>query len=72
MLEPLVRGSNIKIEKIIVGILSGRGKEIADMRNLNVSCAYFIPNLKLWFNESAQYPFLGGDMVQIKTDWIKI
>lgn len=66
VLEPLVRGSNIKIEKIIVGILSGRGKEIADMRNLNVSCAYFIPNLKLWFNESAQYPFLGGDMVQIK------
>lgn len=64
VIEPLIEQANIDIEKIIVGILSGRGKEIMDINNIDVDCAYFIPNLKLWFNESSQYPFLGGDMVK--------
>lgn len=55
---------DIEISKLLVGILSGKGKEIAEIRNLNIDSAYFVPNLKLWFNESGQYPFLGGDMVR--------
>lgn len=63
IVEPQLRLQGIEISKLFVGILSGRGQEIAKIRNLDVDSAYFIPNLRLWFNESSQYPFLGGDMV---------
>ncbi|MGM0396207.1 MAG: cytidyltransferase [Bacillota bacterium] len=64
IVEPLLRKEGIEITKLFVGILSGKGKEIAQIRNLDVDYAYFVPNLRLWFNESSQYPFLGGDMVR--------
>lgn len=64
IVEPLLRKEGIAITKLLVGILSGSGKEIAEIRNLDVDSAYFVPNLRLWFNESGQYPFLGGDMVR--------
>lgn len=63
VIEPILREAKIEINKIIVGILTGRGKEIGKIKNIQVDSAYFVPNLKLWFNESAQYPFIGGDMV---------
>lgn len=63
VIEPILRMFDIKIKKVIVGILSGRGKEIGSIKNLDLDYAYFVPNLKLWFNESSQYPFIGGDMV---------
>ena len=63
VIEPILKNAQIEIAKIIVGILTGRGKEIGYIKNIQVDSAYFIPNLKLWFNESAQYPFIGGDMV---------
>jgi nicotinic acid mononucleotide adenylyltransferase len=61
--EPMFRRENIGIQKTIVGILSGRGKELMDVRNRDVDGAYFIPNLRIWFNENLMYPFLGGDTV---------
>jgi hypothetical protein len=64
IVEPLLRKEGIEIAKLFVGILSGKGKEIAQIMNLDVEYAYFVPNLRLWFNESSQYPFLGGDMVR--------
>ncbi|NLX60992.1 MAG: cytidyltransferase [Tissierellia bacterium] len=63
VIEPILRNNDIKIKKLVVGILTGRGKEIGHAKNIDVDTAYFIPNLKLWFNESAQYPFIGGDAV---------
>ncbi|HAE43573.1 MAG TPA: cytidyltransferase [Clostridiales bacterium] len=62
-IEPLFRKENIIIQKTIVGILSGRGKEIMDVKGRDVDGAYFIPNLRLWFNENLMYPFLGGDTI---------
>ncbi len=59
--SPLFRKENIPVEKIIVGILSGRGKELMDVRGREVDSAYFIPNLRIWFNENLLCPFLGGD-----------
>lgn len=60
-LEPLFKKYDIKVKKIIVGALSGSGKEIATILNRDVDCAHFIPNLRLWFNESELFPFIGGD-----------
>ena len=64
VIEPILREAGIEIEKIIVGLLSSRGEEVASFKNIVVDSAYFVPNLKLWFNESSQYPFIGGDMVE--------
>lgn len=58
---PLLKKGNIKVQKTIVGVLSGKGKEIMDIQNMEVDSAYFIPKLRAWFNESLQYPFIGGD-----------
>lgn len=60
-IDPIFKEQNVNVNKIIVGILSGRGKELMDIQNRAVDCAYFIPNLRLWFNEYAMYPFIGGD-----------
>ncbi|KAB3531260.1 cytidyltransferase [Alkaliphilus pronyensis] len=60
-LDPLLKSENINVRKIIVGILSGRGKELMEIQNRDVDCAYFIPKLRLWFNENLLYPFIGGD-----------
>lgn len=60
-LSPLLKREDIKVHKIIVGLLSGRGKELAMIQNRSIDGAYFIPNLRVWFNESDLYPFIGGD-----------
>ncbi len=60
-IDPILKDQNVNVNKIIVGILSGRGKELMDIQNRSIDCAYFIPNLRLWFNENAMYPFIGGD-----------
>lgn len=62
VVEPILKEEGINIKKIIVGILSGRGKEMGTTKNVDLDSAYFVPNLKLWFNESSQYPYFGGDM----------
>ena len=66
-LEPLFQKYDIKVKKIILGALSGSGKEIASLLNRDVDSAYFIPNLRLWFNESELYPFIGGDAIKRKS-----
>lgn len=62
-LDPLFKRENITVKKIIAGIMSGRGKDLMDMQNRNVESIYFIPRMKMWFNENALYPFIGGDSV---------
>ncbi|SCG83056.1 hypothetical protein DW1_1485 [Proteiniborus sp. DW1] len=61
---PLLKQEGITVDKTIVGILSGRGKEFADASETQVDSAYFIPNLRVWFDESQLYPFMGGDSVR--------
>lgn len=60
-LDPLLKEENLHVKKIIVGILSGRGKELMEIQNRAVDSAYFIPKLRLWFNEALLYPYVGGD-----------
>lgn len=62
-IDPLIKAENLRVEKIIVGVLSGRGKELMDIQERDVDCAYFLPNLNVWFNENSMYPFIGGDTV---------
>lgn len=62
-LDPIFKNEHIDVEKIIVGVLSGRGKDLMDMQRREVDGVYFIPRLKLWFNENSLYPFIGGDSI---------
>jgi nicotinic acid mononucleotide adenylyltransferase len=60
-LDPLLKKENLKVRKIIIGILSGQGKELMDIQGNDTDCAYFIPRLREWYNENNFYPFIGGD-----------
>ncbi len=62
-LDPLLKREDILVKKFIAGILSGRGKDLMDMQGREVDSVYFIPKFKIWFNENALYPFIGGDGV---------
>ena len=60
-LDPILNSENVTVQKIVVGILSARGKELMDRQKRAVDSAYYIPKLRAWFNENNLYPFLGGD-----------
>lgn len=60
-IDPLLTQEGIDVRKVIVGILSGRGKDMMMLQERPVDSVYFIPNLRSWFVESSLYPFLGGD-----------
>ena len=62
-LDPLFKQEGLEVDRIIVSILSGRGKDLMQMQDRKVECEYFIPNLRYWFTESLLYPFVGGDSV---------
>jgi hypothetical protein len=60
-LDPILKRQGLEVRKIVVGILSGKGKELMDMQNREVDSAYFVPKLKAWVTESSFYPYIGGD-----------
>ena len=62
-LEPYFKKYDVEIQKFIVGIMSGNGKEIAESMDIKVDSAYFIPKIKVWFYESKLYPFIDGDAI---------
>ena len=63
-LNPMLESEDIYVRKIIVGILSGQGKDLMTIQKRRVGSPYFIPNMKAWFVESSMYPFIGGDSVR--------
>lgn len=60
-LNAVFRDEDLEISSIMVGILSGRGRDLMDKAHREVRAAYYIPNLLYWFNEALLYPFIGGD-----------
>ena len=63
-LAPVLKSENVNVSKLIAGILSGRGKDLMEMQAQKVDCAYYIPNLRNWFVDTAMYPFVGGDSIE--------
>lgn len=62
-LDPVLKENGIEVERLIVGLLSGRGKDLMTVQEREVDSVYFVPNLRAWFVESSLYPFMGGDGV---------
>ncbi|MCR4962405.1 MAG: hypothetical protein K6B40_00835 [Firmicutes bacterium] len=69
-LDPLLNENQVDVEKLLVGILSGNGRDLMKQQERAVDCIYFVPNLKVWFVESTMYPFIGGDGVERHTGTI--
>lgn len=67
-LDPVLKENHVEVVKLVVGLLSGRGKDLMTIQGREVDSAYFIPNLKNWFVESSLYPFIGGDGIKRETE----
>lgn len=65
-LDPIFNAECVNIDRIIVGILSGKGKDLMTIQGRKAESVYFIPNLHTWFVESTMYPFIGGDSIERK------
>lgn len=63
-LDPLARQQGVEIREVLVGILSGQGKDLMEQWGRSVDCVYFVPNLRAWYVESTLYPFIGGDTIR--------
>ena len=62
-LDPLFKQEKIDVRLVLVGVLSGHGKDLMKERNLPVDGAYYLPTLRQYLVESTLYPFIGGDTV---------
>ena len=62
-LDPLFRQEDVTVDQVLVGLLSGRGRDLMAAKGRSVDAVYFIPNMRSWFVESTMYPFIGGDTV---------
>ena len=49
---------------MLVGVLSGYGKDLMKQWNYPVDSVYFMPTLRQWFVESTLYPFIGGNTIR--------
>lgn len=63
-MQPLLEKASVRIDNIVVAILSGRGHEIIQKSDQQVEYIYYIRSLRNWFNENSLYPFVGGDYVR--------
>lgn len=63
VLDPLFRQEELDIDRVLVGLLSGRGRDLMVDKGRDVDSVYFVPNLRAWYVESTMYPFIGGDTV---------
>ena len=62
-LDQVFREEQLSIGRIIVGVMSGNGKDLMQVQGREAECEYFVPNLRYWLTESLLYPFIGGDSV---------
>lgn len=63
-IDPLLSSEGIQVEKVLVGLLSGKGLDLMAIKNHPVDSVYYLANLRQWFVESTLYPFIGGDTVR--------
>ena len=63
-LDPIFRREGVDIRMVLVGVLSGYGKDLMRSWDRPVDSVYFLPRLRQWFVESTLYPFVGGNTVR--------
>ena len=63
-LAPLLRQYQLPIDRVLVGVISNRGRDLMADLGFPAEGVYSVPNLRAWFVESTMYPFIGGDAVE--------
>ena len=62
-IDPILRRHGVEVQKIIVGLLTGRAFDSMRLAGREVCSAYYIPSISMWLNERDCYPFIGGDSI---------
>ena len=63
-LAPLLAETNTPVDQVLVGYLTGMGRDLMEQLGYDVDAIYYLHNLRLRFVESTLYPFIGGDTVR--------
>lgn len=63
-LDPIFRREGVPIRMVLVGVLSGYGKDLMNAWERPVDSVYYLPTLRQWFVESTLFPFIGGNTVR--------
>ena len=63
-IAPLLRENGAQVRQVLVGYLTGVGRDTMEQLGLPVDSVYYLPNLRMRFVESTLYPFIGGDTVR--------
>lgn len=64
VLDPILREEGVPIRMVLVGVLSGYGKDLMHSWDRPIDSVYFLPRLRQWFVESTLYPFIGGNTIR--------
>ena len=64
LLFPLLEQTHTRVDQVLVGYLTGMGRDLMEQLGYPVDSIYYLPNLRRWFVESTLYPFIGGDTVR--------
>ena len=64
ILNPILKQEDIQVRMVLVGVLSGYGKDLMRSWDRPVDSVYFLPRLRQWFVEATLYPFIGGNTVR--------
>ena len=63
-LAPLLEENQAQVRQVLVGYLTGMGRDTMEALGFPVDGVYYLPNLRSRFVESTLYPFIGGDTVR--------
>ncbi len=63
-LEPMLRREQVEIRRVLLGVISGYGRDMLATMDIEADSVYYVPNMRYWFVESSLYPFIGGDTVR--------
>lgn len=63
-LDPLLRRTGTEVKKVLVGYLTGTGRDLMESLGYDAEGVYYLPNLRMRFVESTLYPFIGGDTIR--------
>ena len=63
-IDPILKKTGVDVVDTVVGVQTGRGRDLMTIKERTVDSAYFLPNMKCWIDETAIYPYIGGDSIK--------
>ena len=63
-IDPILKDNDVEVVDTVVGVQTGRGRDLMTIKERTVDSAYYLPNLKCWIDEGAMYPYIGGDSIK--------